>query len=371
MSARGQARSARQRRMPKRLQDAAVEAPAPKSRKSSIQVVQTERRSGPQAGGDEECSSGSGESDGEFWSAQGRTKGDATWSTHDGTMSGEATTSTASASAQEGQIAALLERIKALEEREIARKGIEKGQRVDELAITVAADMKEKILGGKCVDLSLLLAKSFLEKPEEKSVIFAQDSEGRLIAKEEKKSQAVLSIAQWTSAFHVYMSVYLKGHPEELQSMLSYIELIRGAAKEHEGRAWAKYDQMFRSRKEADPTRPWDMMDSQLWLQLFCRAAAPAQSYRAPEQTGSLKKLNQDHSACHYFNKARGCVRANCPYKHRCLHCGSRDHSVMTCKQRGRAANPHSATHAPQTSSKTVPSSQPRMQPFRFGSAPQ
>ena len=60
------------------------------------------------------------------------------------------------------------------------------------------------------------------------------------------------------------MSVYLKGHPGETQDMLAYIELIRGAAKDAPGHQWAQYDQQFRSRKEADPSRPWGMIDNQL-----------------------------------------------------------------------------------------------------------
>lgn len=144
------------------------------------------------------------------------------------------------------------------------QKAASKGQELDELSITVPSDLRDNVLGGKFVDFTQLMAKSFLECQDDKQVCFVQDEQGRLIAKQERKTRTPLTIEQWMSAFYVFMSVYLKGHPGETQDMLAYIELIRGAAKDAPGHQWAQYDQQFRSRKEADPSRPWGMIDNQL-----------------------------------------------------------------------------------------------------------
>ena len=100
--------------------------------------------------------------------------------------------------------------------------------------------MRSKLLDGKCVDLSQLLSKSLVDPQEKKQLCFVQDDQGRLVPKQEHKPKATLSIEQWTSAFHVYMSVYLKQYPEYLQGMLAYLELVRGAAKDTPGNAWAQ-----------------------------------------------------------------------------------------------------------------------------------
>ena len=366
----GRGRPQRKVRPPKRLQPQEQAAPQqlqkqPKRHKSGAAARPAEA---------EPAASSSSASEGEGESGV-REMGE-TWWTQQAAAPLELVNEPASTSSS-ATITALLERIEALEKREADRKGLEKGQRLDELAITVSSDLRDKILGGKCVDLSLLLAKSFLEQPEEKSVMLVQDKEGRIVAKEEKRAQPVMSIAQWTSAFHVYMSVYLKGHPEALQGMLAYVELIRGAAKEHEGRAWAKYDQMFRSRKEADPTRPWDMMDSQLWLQLFCKpSGSGTHAFRSalqgqfPEHNAS-KKPNPEGS-CHYYNKPRGCTRPNCPYKHRCALCLATDHSQIACKQKRGAYQP-GLTHAVPAAGRPAQAQtgQARLQPFRFNNTHQ
>lgn len=229
---------------------------------------------------------------------------------------------------------ALLDRIRALEAALTQKQAANKGQELDELGITVPSDMRAKILAGKCVDLSQLLSKSLVDPQEAKQLCFIQDDQGRLVPKHERKSKTTLSIDQWTSAFHVYMSVYLKQHPDDLQGMLAYLELVRGAAKDTPGNAWAQYDQQFRSRKEADPMRPWGMIESQLWLQLFCHPLRDDQAggsgiqqnrgYAKPAQT-------QRTPLCFHFNKVKGCQRNNCTYAHKCAECYSSGHAFPAC----------------------------------------
>lgn len=227
-------------------------------------------------------------------------------------------------------------RIKALESALASQSASQKGQALDALSITVPPEIKERIALNKFVDLQVLSAKSFLDRPEEKALAFVQDEQGRLVPRLERRSKGDLTIDQWSSAFHVLMSVYLVRHPQQLQDMLAYAELIRGAARDNPGNAWALYDQQFRSRLEADPTRPWGMIDNQLWLQLFCKAAVAAPPSR-PNPPAERKNTTQNPSqkgVCRFHNRPRGCQKEDCAYVHRCTGCNSTAHGLSLCTKK-------------------------------------
>ena len=66
-----------------------------------------------------------------------------------------------------GDQTAILERLNMLESALALQKAASKGQELDELSITVPSDLWVKILGGgKFVDFTQLMAKSFLERQD-------------------------------------------------------------------------------------------------------------------------------------------------------------------------------------------------------------
>ena len=211
------------------------------------------------------------------------------------------------------------------------------GDLMDPLHLTVTSDMSSKICSGKFVDFSLLLSKNYqsLEDDSQKKLQGYQDEEGNFTFKSVKPKKSTLTIDQWSSAFNTYMSVYLTMHPDDLQGMLSYAELVRGAARDHpDSVAWRLYDEHFRSKKASDPLRPWGMIDNQLWLAMFCK---PNKSTDGKKSEKSEKSGKQNDSKvagreCHYFNKPpKGCFRAKCFYKHVCSGCGRSGHPVYEC----------------------------------------
>lgn len=268
----------------------------------------------------------------------------------------------------------LMQRIRALEEQalqnaERSRALVElvtrsaltnsKGQDLDELNITVTAEMKIKICEGKFVDLSSLLAKSFTERPEEGQVAsFSIDEQGRLVPKVERRAKAALSIEQWSSAFLVFMSVYMKVHHDCTQGLLAYMDLIRNAARDNPGSGWSMYDQQFRSRKEAEPSRPWGMIDTQLWLQIFSRPTVLQQVPLKPKGRSATK--TEQSKVCFHFNKPSGCTREGCRYEHKCAGCGGASHGILTC----RKTKPPQPAGEQAGSTATHPN-----QSFRFGSS--
>lgn len=237
----------------------------------------------------------------------------------------------------------LLVRLRYLEEKmqevERGNRARFRGQELDNLAFTVPADVKAKILDGKCINLAKLVKKPLGSDDEETETILEMDDKGHPVLKKVKQKHGQLSISQWTSAFLTYISVYVETHPDALQGLLAYTELIRGAARDHAGDKWAKYDYRFRLNMESDPTRPWGVIDNQLWIPLFCTnpSAQPMDKQAAKASTSSSSSTTKGQSekkTCYYFNKKSGCNRASCQYLHKCSRCSSRDHGVASCSQK-------------------------------------
>ena len=202
-----------------------------------------------------------------------------------------------------------------------------KGDKIDPLILVVPLETREKILSGRFVDLSELLKKSAMVAEESKQLIGSVNEQGQLAFKPAKPTKAALTIDEWTSAFNVYISVTLLRHPEQAQGMLAYAEMIREAAREHPtSGAWRSYDELFRTKKAADPTREWDTIDNQLWLSLFCKPA------KVPLQQVKTAPQARESRLCIFFNKVSGCKRAQCKWRHACANCNSPTHGSQNCR---------------------------------------
>ena len=109
-----------------------------------------------------------------------------------------------------------------------------------------------------------------------------EDTEGDLKCKKErlcieKRTSGVeLSIHDWTSAFMVYMSVYIENH-----ELLKYMRDIRLAASRSEN--WAIYDEQFRLKIEKKPNLSWGNIHGQYWL---LHVNSPSTSGQHSHQTG-------------------------------------------------------------------------------------
>ena len=201
-----------------------------------------------------------------------------------------------------------------------------KGELIEPLHISVKAELKEKIVSGKFVEFHELLKKSFKDDKAE-DISGVDDGKGNFVFKAaNNKIKKNLDIEKWCSAFLTFMSVYIQAHPDSAQDLIAYGEMIRGAARDHPGSTlWRDYDEQFRTRKAADPQRPFGMIDPQLWMSLFCRSNQPSTS------SGSSGK-----GPCRYFNSDNGCRRKHCWYQHVCSGCKASSHPIMTCFKKGR-----------------------------------
>lgn len=261
---------------------------------------------------------------------QGEPQDQPWWEARDSDQQAPATTATAghavdTTPVDTGTLQQIMQRVDYLE-----RCVAVKGDLIDNLSITVPPELKQKIIGGKFVELADLLTKSFKRSDDDK-VAYTEDERGNLIPQKIRRKKADLTIELWTSAFHTFISVYVAAHPGELQDLLAYMELIRSAARDHpQSIAWRHYDEEFRSKREADPARPWGMIDNQLWLSHFCKPYDRTQTGQ-PHFSGEKKATQQ---GCFFFNSPYGCRRPRCPYTHLCSACNSRSHAATNCPTR-------------------------------------
>lgn len=217
----------------------------------------------------------------------------------------------------------------------------------------VPLNIKNKIWDNKFIDLSILL-KSQRELTEEgEGDIKCRN--GRLCI-EKRSSPTHLTINEWTSAFLIYMSVYLEKHIHKAQELLKYVRDVRMAASRSSN--WYKYDEQFRARIEKNPTLSWGNIHGEYWLLYITspvtRFNQPAHSNWRPQPQSQSSSSFQNTSAqftkqtptsantastgmiCRYYNNGTDCpFFPRCRFKHICESCGGR-HRKSQCRVQGK-----------------------------------
>ncbi|XP_050404842.1 uncharacterized protein LOC126820768 [Patella vulgata] len=180
----------------------------------------------------------------------------------------------------------------------------------DVLGNNISQSMRQKIARGEYVDLAHLITKTNSGK-----TALVLNDEGEIVTRE-KLTHSVLTIDSWTDAFLVYISIYLRGHPERVQEMLKYMHTIRLAASR--GYGWSSYDEQFRLKRSLDPSSSWSSVDFELWLIHM----ADGKSVTKP----SIKLTGK----CFDFNYKGYCSKTSCQYWHNCMSCAG-NHPVVAC----------------------------------------
>ena len=123
----------------------------------------------------------------------------------------------------------------------------------DPVSAYIPLTIKEKIWRGEFVHFDLLF-KSAKE--------LATDSlfDGDLVLKGgsftvvNKKSDTVLNIESWTTAFVIYMDILLEKWPFRAHEYLKYMHNIRLAASSCQNNEWLVYDGQYRLKKARFPS---------------------------------------------------------------------------------------------------------------------
>ena len=129
----------------------------------------------------------------------------------------------------------------------------------------------------------------------------------------------VMSIEKWTDAFLIFLSIYLKQHPNKVQEILQYMNIIREAASRSHSLAWRSYDEQFRVR-QASNVQSWAKIHPDLWLRIMTSHTSSTEPHVSQRPLANCLDFNNGFCS---FNP--------CRFKHACSNCGGLNHGRLSC----------------------------------------
>ena len=188
----------------------------------------------------------------------------------------------------------------------------------------------EKIRKWEYVDLSCLL-----DDHTTYPVSFSLNEAGHWVPDQRKKKSQISDIFSWVRAYSRYMAVLLSSETttkEEASGLAAHLHLILQLSQDL-GSQWMKYDKDFREWAAAKSLRKWGDLNFPIYGQ--CLAAQQRQASPGPTtlkgQKQSRNSPYSNSSVCRKWNFNGQCDRPQCPYPHRCYHCG-KPHQAKFCR---------------------------------------
>ena len=136
----------------------------------------------------------------------------------------------------------------------------------DDIAMHVPQDICIKIWKNEYINLASLLKKNQKRRGEESGNLFI--NEHGQIQTRPKVLKEITNIREWTDAFLIFMTIYLKKYQDKVFELIQYLSTIREAESRCQNLAWREYDAEFRTR-QALKQEPWNKIYSDLWLKLM------------------------------------------------------------------------------------------------------
>ena len=161
-------------------------------------------------------------------------------------------------------------------------------------------------------------------------------------------NQSQISLNQWTTAFFIYMAIYLEKKPEEAPHLLKYGHTVRELATSNGDNSWRYYDENFRKLKETNDI-PWQMPVAELMVRA-CTIPRPKQPFRGGNSGGNRGQDDQRVKVCYNYNNGSKCTFSPCRFKHICQACKGNHPRVKCNKEKGD--KPKESDKAPNNSKK-------------------
>lgn len=197
------------------------------------------------------------------------------------------------------------------------------------LGTSIPKKIKDKIWDDEFIEMNVLTP-SYVEDPV--SVFISQK---KFSVINNNKNKTPLTIEQWTSAFLVFMDIYIEKRPEHARSLLKYMHTIREMYDLFGDEAWRVYDERFRRLRESTPL-PWGKLVDELYTKSANSLVTSRQksSFRPPpkypnstlvatntvKQTTGTNKYSYKVRTCIFYNRGEPCKQP-CPFKHICHYC--------------------------------------------------
>ncbi len=203
----------------------------------------------------------------------------------------------------------------------------------------VPISLKKKIQLSQYIDIAYLLEGSIKTAETDTyslNLSMGESQNGSLTLKAPGPKRQITNVAQWTDAFLVFSSIYLKIHSQRERELLAYMRIIRRAAS-YGSTGYKLYDEQFRHVQQSNPSRSWASIDSELYLvYVLGPKGGQAMPFRAAAgQASNTSESNQSNrqGVCFKFNGPAGCPypAGKCRFNHACRKCDSRSHPQQEC----------------------------------------
>lgn len=191
------------------------------------------------------------------------------------------------------------------------------------LGALVPLNIKEKIWEHKFVEFSLLLD----PVSEGDYTVGLSQTHGKPTINLTPKNKKVLFENQWNTAFDIFVTIYTKQYPKELEELLTYGHSVKQLMAS--GANWRLYDRQYRISREYSKCC-WATMRVDLQLQARAgrlqEAQGPTKDTRFAKATNNIPK-----GYCfHYHRKGKFCTSRSCKFSHECWRC-NKPHPTYAC----------------------------------------
>lgn len=187
--------------------------------------------------------------------------------------------------------------------------------------------VKNKIRLGEFVELNRLLRSIGDAQVANNASLSIRDGRIEL----NPRGRPIDTFEKFFDAFLVFMTVRGKHYPEEYPGMLKHFDTVKRLC--YQRKAGIQYDRQFRTMKADYPQLPWSQFMPELVSESSQqRPSAGAQfrgNFNRPVQNmGSRRQL-----VCAQFNRGFCTYGHQCRFRHECKQCGSRYHTIKSCRQ--------------------------------------
>ena len=126
----------------------------------------------------------------------------------------------------------------------------------------IPADLLRKVEEGSYVELAAFLPERITE-----SFLYPEGNK--------KKLPPIEKFSEWVMAFCCFGLTLAQTKPNIGPDLLTFIGTVARLARDHPGQSWATYEQAFRAKMAADPSRRWSELDNQLHTLCLAPSSQP------------------------------------------------------------------------------------------------
>ena len=205
---------------------------------------------------------------------------------------------------------------------------------------SISEKVKKQIVTREYIDLGCLLSP---EADSDMNFNVSVGDEGpSIVLNSARKVKPILNINGWTNAMHIYGSIYLRAHPDEIAPFFQYMEFVIKMSRKG-GFYWKQYDEAFRRARQHD-TLSWGMVLVNQYMACFTASVSGNSGREGTRSSENSFRKNASKgdifipkSYCFTLHRQGSCKKPNCQWDHSCFSCKG-NHSILQCKKSNSTA---------------------------------